>query len=486
MNASSRQSTTTVADIVVVGAGMAGHCTALAAAEAGAQVLWLEKTPAPGGSTAMCGGALAFAGTDIQKAKGIQDSAELLEEDLMKAGKYRNDRALVHEYAQRQYDAYRWLTALGVRIESVSLSGSQSVPRNHATNPQEALQCLRRHALDSGRVTLRTGAAVKRLVVEGGPADRQIVGVELEDGERVMARGGVVLATGGFSRASDLVERFAPELRAARPMGGEGNTGDGLRMAWALGADMADMGHAKGTFGAPVEAPLPGYEGRAPRIVSAMYRGAIIVNRDGKRFVDESVSYKVIGDVCLQQPGVVGFQIFDQQVMDQSAPLPSVADYQGALAAGMLKKAETLEDLAAILGIDWSSLRHTVSVYNEACLGLRPDECGRTSLSTGFGKPTPVERGPFYGVACTTGLTSTFCGVRTDTRARVLDVFGTPMEGLYAVGEVTGGFHGETYMSGSSLGKGCVFGRIAAAHAAHRAGIGPGVPPLAADPRSGG
>ena len=458
-------------DVVVVGAGMAGHCAALAAAQAGARVLWLEKQSQPGGSTAMCGGALAFAGTDLQKAKGIQDSPELLEEDLMKAGKYRNDRALVHEYAVRQHDAYRWLTGLGVRIESVSLSGSQSVPRNHATQPQEALACLRAHALNSGRVTLRTSAAVQRLWVDATGGERVVKGVELSTGERISAPGGVILATGGFSRAPDLVDKFAPELAAARPMGGEGNTGDGLRMAWALGADMADMGHAKGTFGAPVEAPAPGYEGRAPRIVSAMYRGAIIVNQHGRRFVDESVSYKVIGDACLRQPGVVGFQIFDQRVMDQSAPLPSVADYQGALAAGLIKQADSLQSLAQRLRIEWEGLQDTVARYNAACEGLQADEWGRQSLSTGFGRPTPVATAPFYGIACTTGLTSTFCGIRTDVHARALDVFGQPITGLYAIGEVTGGFHGETYMSGSSLGKGCVFGRIAADHAARRAGV---------------
>ncbi|NBU87972.1 MAG: FAD-dependent oxidoreductase [Betaproteobacteria bacterium] len=471
MTTDKSSSSHTAFDVVVVGAGMAGHCAALAGAQAGARVLWLEKQSEPGGSTAMCGGALAFAGTDIQRAKGIEDSPELLEEDLMKAGKYRNDRALVHEYAVRQYDAYRWLTGLGVRIESVSLSGSQSVPRNHATHPQEALACLRAHALNSGKVTLRTSAAVRRLWVEAEAGVREVKGVVLESGERIASLGGVILATGGFSRAADLVERFAPELSAARPMGGEGNTGDGLRMAWALGADMADMGHAKGTFGAPVETPRPGYEGRAPRIVSAMYRGAIIVNRLGRRFVDESVSYKVIGDVCLRQPGVVGFQIFDQRVMDQSAPLPSVADYQGALAAGLIKQADSLQALAQMLGVDWAGLDHTVQQYNAACRGLQADEWGRQSLSTGFGKPTPVEKAPFYGIACTTGLTSTFCGIRTDVHARALDVYGEPIFGLYAVGEVTGGFHGEAYMSGSSLGKGCVFGRIAADHAAARAGV---------------
>ncbi len=457
-----------VFDVIVVGAGMAGHCAALAAAQAGGQVALLEKTPRYGGSTAMCGGAFAFAGTDIQKDKGIPDSPELLEEDLMKAGKHRNDRALVHTYATLQHDAYRWLQGLGIAFDQVSLSGSQSVPRNHGTDPKAALALLHRYALEAG-VDFRTGHAASRLLTAGEGATRRVIGLELADGQRLHARGGVILATGGFSRAADIVERFVPELRAARPMGGEGNTGDGLRMAWALGADMADMGHAKGTFGAPVEAPLPGHEDRAPRIVSAMYRGAIVVNRLGRRFVDESVSYKVIGDRCLHQPGVVAFQVFDQTVMDQSSPLPSVADYRAALAAGMIKQADSLDALAAVLGIDVDGLRETVRRYNAACDGREPDEYGRVSLSTGYGKPTRLERGPFYGIACTTGLTSTYCGVRTDTTARVLDVFGQPIAGLYAAGEVTGGFHGETYMSGSSLGKGCVFGRLAAADAVRAA-----------------
>ena len=252
-------------------------------------------------------------------------------------------------------------------------------------------------------------------------------------------------------------------------MGGEGNTGDGLRMAWALGADLLDMGQAKGTFGAPVAAPRPGTESRAPLLVSAMYRGAIVVNRGGVRFIDESVSYKLIGDRCLQQDGALAFQVFDQQVMDQSSPLPSVADYRGAFEAGLIRQAPTLAALAAGLGIDAQGLQATVERYNRACRGEANDEWGRRSLSTGFGRPTAVERAPFYGIACTTGLTSTYCGLRTDATARVIDVFERVIPGLYAVGELVGGFHGAAYMSGSSLGKGCVFGRIAAADAAARA-----------------
>lgn len=455
-------------DVVVIGAGMAGHCAAIEAARRGARVLLLEKTALYGGSTRMCGGAFAFAGTEVQRRNEIPDSAQLLEQDLLEAGKHRNDKALVHVYAERQYETYEWLQAMGLRFDKVSLSGSQSVPRNHSIDPVLVLETLHAQALAAG-VAYRAGAHVERLLTEGEGDARRVTGVVLKDGERIGARGGVVIATGGFSRAPDLVERFAPHLREARPMGGHGNTGDGLRMAWALGADLIDLGYVKGTFGAPVATPAPGKEEVAPRLVSAMYRGAIIVNRAGRRFVNESVSYKTIGDRCLEQPERLGFQVFDQRVMDQSSPLPTVADYKGALDAGLVKQADSLEALAAALGIDAAALRETVDAYNRACDGAEPDAFGRTSLSTGYGKPTRVETGPFYGLACTTGLTSTYCGLHIDVDARVLDVYKRPIEGLYATGEVMGGFHGETYMSGSSLAKGCIFGRLAAQHAVARA-----------------
>jgi fumarate reductase flavoprotein subunit len=454
-------------DVIVVGAGLAGNCAALEAARLNGSVLLLEKTGRYGGSTRMCGGAFAFAGTEVQKRAGIADTPALLEEDLMKAGAYRNDRTIVHVYAERQYEAYQWLQALGIKFDKVSLSGSQSVPRNHSTDPIEVLELLHGHVLKSG-VTYLANAPVERLLTAAEGEGRKVVGVSLSSGQRYLAKGGVVLATGGFSRAADLVERFVPHLRAARPMGGYGNTGDGLRMAWAMGADLLDMPYAKGSFGAPFDPPAKDVEDSVPRLISAMYRGAIIVNNAGRRFIDESISYKTIGDRCLMQPDAKAFQIFDQTVMDQSAPLPTVADFKAALKAGMIIQAGTPGELAVRLDIDKGALQETIQKYNDGCLGVAPDEFGRTSLSTGYGKPTRVETAPFYGYPCTTGLTSTYCGLRTDQSARVLDVFGEPIAGLYATGEIMGGFHGEAYMSGSSLAKGCIFGRLAAQHAVNR------------------
>jgi fumarate reductase flavoprotein subunit len=458
-------------DVVVVGAGMAGHCAALEAARLGASVVLLEKMPAYGGSTAMCGGAFAFAGTRVQREQGIADTPELLEQDLLTCGQHANEPQVVHAYAEHQYDAYRWLESLGLDFDNVTLSGGQSVPRLHSLDPKHMLRVLHQALLDAGGA-FRVNAGARRLLTGGEDTERRVIGVELANGERVMAQGGVIIATGGFSRSRDLVARFAPHLADAKPMGGEGNTGDGLRMAWALGADLVDMGFTKGTFGAPAAAPLAGKEKIAPHLVHTMYKGGIVVNTKGDRFVNESLSYKLIGEECLKQPGRIGVQVFDQRIMDQSAPFPTVDDYNSALEAGLIQRADSLDELAGLLGLPAEALKGTVARYNAAAEGRGGDKMGRDCLTAGYGTVPTLSAAPFYGIACTTGLNSTYCGLRTDAGARVLDVFGQPIAGLYATGEVMGGLHGASYLSGSSLAKGCIFGRLAAQDAYRRMGQG--------------
>lgn len=455
-------------DVIVVGAGMGGHCAALEAAQAGSRTVLLEKMLAYGGSTAMCGGAFAFAGTDVQKRQGIADTPDLLEQDLIACSHHAGDPAVMHAYAQHQYEAYRWLERLGLVFDNVTLNGGQSVPRLHSLDPKAMLRLLHKALADAGG-EFRANAGVQRLLTRGEDRQREVIGVELLSGEKLLADGGVVIATGGFSRSRDMVARFAPHLAEAKPMGGEGNTGDGLRIAWALGADMVDMGFTKGTFGAPAGTPLPGKEAIAPHLVHTMYKGGLIVNLKGDRFVNESESYKVIGEATLKQPERIGIQVFDHTIMAQSAPFPTVDDYNAALDAGLIQKADTIAELAAVMGLPVQRLEDTVARYNAAARGQAPDNMRRDCLTAGYGQVPPVAVAPFYAIACTTGLNSTYCGLHTDAGARVLDVFGAPIAGLYATGEVMGGLHGASYLSGSSLAKGCIFGRLAAQDARRRA-----------------
>jgi fumarate reductase flavoprotein subunit len=454
-------------DVIVVGAGWAGHCAAIAALESGARTLLLEKTELYGGSSAMCGGSFAFAGTDIQLENGIKDSEDALLADLTETGGGLSKADILQAYVDKQLSTYYWLKDLGMRFDRVAISSNQSVPRNHSTDPVQALNLLHDKALSSPRFRYLPNCGAKELITD---ADGAVVGLRTDSGEDIRAAGGVVLATGGFSRSEDLIARFAPFARSAKKMGGFGNTGDGLKMAWALGADMLDMGNVSPTFGAALVQPDADMQDPPPRILQIMYKGAIVVNKIGKRFVNESVSYKKIGRECMSQPEQAGFQIFDRQVMSQSAPLPRNVNYKRALEAGLIYEAETIRDLALKLGVDADNLVNTVEAYNQACDNKTVDEFGRVSLSSGFGRPTKIDQGPYYGYPCVPGLTSTFCGLATDAQARVLTVFGKTVPGLYAIGELMGGLHGENYMSGSSLGKGCIFGKLAGEDAANRAG----------------
>lgn len=455
-----------ITDVIVIGGGLAGHCAALAAAEAGVQVWLIEKQPQIGGSTVLSSGYFAFAGTDLQARAGIQDSGEALYQALREVGEHQNCEELVHAYVDHQIDAYHWLRAQGVAFGNVIMSSGQSVARSHSTLPREVIAALARQVQSNGAITTLTQCAAERLV-RAGP-DQPVAGVIVRMRGQLRALGarkGVVLACGGFSMSEELLRLFAPNQAKALRYGGPGNTGDGIRMAWRLGAGFADMGYVKGTFGSH---PQADHSQHWTQSILAVYRGAIVVNRQGTRFVDESVSYKLLGDAVLMQPEAIGYQIFDQTVMDRSSPGVALFDFEPALKLGLLMQADTLGELADRVGIARTALSATVGRYNGFVAAGHDADFGRNSLSSGGGALTKIERPSFYAFCSTSMVLATYCGLTVDPTTRVLDVFGEPIAGLYAAGEMTGGFHGVAYMTGTSLGKCAVFGRIAGRNAAAR------------------
>lgn len=198
----------------------------------------------------------------------------------------------------------------------------------------------------------------------------------------------------------------------------------------------------------------------------AVYKGAIAVNSAGRRFTNESLPYKEIGDACLAQPGAIGYQIFDQRVMDGDDPSVEIYSFSGRLATGLLLKADTLDDLAKQIGVPADELTRTVEAYNAAARAGQPDEQGRTTLTGGYGTPFPLEQPPYYAHPSTTVVLATYCGLTITQDTNVVNVFGETIEGLYAAGELTGGLHGAGYVTGTSIGKAGVFGRLAGLAAA--------------------
>lgn len=449
-------------DVIVVGAGLAGCTAALTAVESGAKVLLLEKGEAFGGSSVKAGGGMLFAGTDLQQAAGVEDDNERLREAILDAGRGKNDPAPVQAYLDHQLDTYEFMRGHGVEFV-LHMTGTDQVSRMHAAPQGQAVQVLHDEFLSSDHAEYWTTARARRLVQD---ESGRVVGLVVDhDGEQVTvsARQAVVLTSGGFARDRDLLQTFAPAWVDATKMGGVDNTGDGLRMAWAVGADLADMGYVEASFGASIKnyPDLTEDLESEPRLLYPTSQGGIIVNLDGKRFVDENLNYKIVSGVCEQQPKRIAFQLFDQSIMDRSQPAPTPSDFKSALADGYLIEAHTVEELAEQLGFDPAVLRDTVDTYNRYVDEGHDADFGRAVSDYGVERGGRLDAPPFYAFPCRSGLTTTYCGIRVDQQMRVKDVFGAPIDGLFAAGEVVGGFHGATYLSGTGLGKAGVLGRAA-------------------------
>jgi flavocytochrome c len=449
------------ADVVIVGGGLAGAAAALEAVNAGADVLLLEKMADTGGSSAMGGGCLAFAGTDLQTANGVEDSSDLLKKDLIEVGQGGNVKELIQVYVQ--HETYQWLKAAGAEFSPiVEASSGQSVPRVHTVDPADLVRLLISHAKASGRARVLTSTPVWRLTID---TERRVTGLAARlNGElvRFEARKAVILCSGGFSRNKDLIRRFVVGYENALITGGEGNVGDGLKMGWSLGADFRDMTYIKGTFG-----KHPTDETNV-HSCQAVYKGAIAVNQDGKRFVDESISYKLLGDACLRQPYGAAFQILDQDIFEQGDNRVRILDFERRLEDGLMLKAETLDALAEIIDVPADTLKATVDEYNAFVRAANDKAFGRKHLVHNHGALRRIERAPFYAYPSTTVIFGTYCGLAVDREMQVRDVYGEPIDGLLAAGEVVGGLHGAAYMTGSALGKAVIFGRLAARTAVAR------------------
>ncbi len=445
-------------ELVIVGGGLAGFSAALEAAQSGHEVILIEKQADTGGSSAMSGGCLAFAGTDLQRENKIDDSSELLFKDLREVGQFENDEALVRVYTDNQLDTYEWLKQAGVQFgQHIEASSGQSVPRVHNVDPADTVRIVAARAKETGKVQVLTSTAAQCLL--RNEATGRVEGVAvIQDGKAFSVRGrfGVLLASGGFCRNAELVHKYAPQYDAAVFIGGEGNVGDGLKMAWKIGADNRDMVYIKGTYG-----KHPTDETNHHSCL-AVYKGAIAVNQDGKRFVDESISYKLLGDACIRQPYGATYQILDRKILESGDNLTRILDLERRLEEGLMIEADTLEQLAGLIEVPADVLLETVSVYNSYVDAGDDPDFGRRHLVHQHGELVRIEHGPFYAYPSTAAVFGTYCGLCIDSGMRVLDVYGNVLEGLYAAGEIVGGLHGAAYMTGTALGKAAIFGRVAA------------------------
>ena len=428
------------------------------AAELGLKVTLLEKMSTSAGNTIYAAGFLLGVHTSFQAGKNDADSVDAFYEDMMKVSQGKGDPKLTRKVAEDADKTLEWLHksaginfAAGSKLVWPMLSRAHLVTGKVKPGGAQLSLSLIERAKALG-VDLRFNTKAVAILQDEKTGAVNGVRIKTKEGlSELRSKKGVVIAAGGWARSEDLLRRFTPAAEKALKLGGLGNTGDGTKMAWALGADLLDVSYTKATYG---------FNPKTKTSAFVMYNGAVIVNKKGERFADESRPYKELGELVMQEPDGIGYQVYDAAIHAEAQKDPlAKTDYLKK--NGELFEADTLEALAGKIGVPADALVRTVKAYNEG-LARGADAFGRTSLSAGGGKPQPITKSPFYAFAATACLLSTYCGPKIDTEARVVNIFGEVIPGLWAAGEGTGGFHGAAYMSGTSVGKAVIFGKIAA------------------------
>ncbi|MDO5532379.1 flavocytochrome c [Sutterella sp.] len=440
-------------DVIVVGAGGAGLAAALAAAEAGASVLVLEKQSEIGGNTRVSGGYFACVDPKRQSRMGIEDSEDLFLTQLIASGGSAADPELCRVLVANAGKTLLWLESHGMRFQDtvIELYGSHW-PRVHKPlmpMGEGYIHTLSGAAIRRG-VRIRTKTPVTKLIVREGRVAGVVAG---SDGEEIFAKRGVILASGGFGANRRMVAEVAPQLAGLTTSNQPGSTGEMLLAAKEAGAVLVGMPYIQCLPGCP-----PGRTHRV-RLHNDVSR-FILVNAQGKRFIREDGRRDVLRDAVLALPERYAYSIVDDEGL-RSYNIVFQKETVIGIETGDAWRGDSIAELATAMGLPPEALERTVERYNE---GVRQghDEVDKAPAVLRYELKTP----PFW--ACYVGMTVhyTMGGMRISPRAEVLRADGSPIPGLYAAGEATGGVHGVNRMGANGINDAVVFGRIAGTSAA--------------------
>ena len=494
----SAEDSTVEADVVVVGAGGAGMTAAITAAGEGKSVVILESQSMVGGNSVRATGGMNAGKTVYQdenefgESAGVEktlktaaekyadnetitalaktvseqwaayqanptgyfDSVELMELDTMIGGKGINDPELVETLCANSADAIDWLDEHGITLHDVSSFGGASVKRIHRPVNAEGktvsvgsymIPLLQENCEKAGVKMMLDTTATEILTDANGAA----VGVKATgaSGETVTVNAkAVVLATGGFGANLDMVVKYKPELKGFMTTNAPGIQGQGIEMAQAIGAATVDMDQIQ---------IHPTVEANTAALITEGLRGdgAILINEEGKRFIDEVGTRDVVSAAEIAQTGSYSWLVVDQAMVDASSVI------QGYIKKGYTVTGETYEELGKAMGVDAAAFAETMDKWNGYVEAKNDPDFGRTSFAN------PLNTAPYYAVKVTAGVHHTMGGLKINANTEVLNEKGEVIPGLFAAGEVTGGVHGANRLGGNAVADFTVFGRIAGAAA---------------------
>ena len=497
-NDATAEDSTVDADVVVVGAGGAGMTAAITAAAEGKSVVVLESQSMVGGNSVRATGGMNAAKTVYQdenefgESAGVEktlktaaekyadnetitalaktvseqwaayqanptgyfDSVELMELDTMIGGKGINDPELVETLCANSADAIDWLDEHGITLHNVSSFGGASVKRIHRPVNAEGktvsvgsymIPLLQENCEKAGVKMMLDTTATEILTDANGAA----VGVKATgaSGETVTVNAkAVVLATGGFGANLDMVVKYKPELKGFMTTNAPGIQGQGIEMAQAIGAATVDMDQIQ---------IHPTVEANTAALITEGLRGdgAILINEEGKRFIDEVGTRDVVSAAEIAQTGSYSWLVVDQAMADASSVI------QGYIKKGYTVTGATYEELGKAMGVDAAAFAETMEKWNGYVEAKNDPDFGRTSFAN------KLDTAPYYAIKVTAGVHHTMGGLKINANTEVLNEKGEVIPGLFAAGEVTGGVHGANRLGGNAVADFTVFGRIAGAAA---------------------
>ena len=492
------EDSTVDADVVVVGAGGAGMTAAITAAAEGKSVVILESQSMVGGNSVRATGGMNAGKTVYQdenefgESAGVEktlktaaekyadnetitalaktvseqwaayqanptgyfDSVELMELDTMIGGKGINDPELVETLCANSADAIDWLDEHGITLHNVSSFGGASVKRIHRPVNAEGktvsvgsymIPLLEENCKKAGvQILLNTTANEILTDANGAAAGIKATG---STGETVTVNAkAVVLTTGGFGANLDMVVKYKPELKGFMTTNAAGIQGQGIEMAQAIGAATVDMDQIQ---------IHPTVEANTAALITEGLRGdgAILINEEGQRFIDEVGTRDVVSAAEIAQTGSYSWLVVDQAMVDASSVI------QGYIKKGYTVTGETYEELGKAMGVDEAAFAETMEKWNGYVEAKNDPDFGRTSFAN------PLNTAPYYAVKVTAGVHHTMGGLKINANTEVLNEKGEVIPGLFAAGEVTGGVHGANRLGGNAVADFTVFGRIAGAAA---------------------
>ena len=430
----------TSTDILVIGGGGAGIVSAIYAAKEGKNVILIEKLAALGGNTIISATGITASDTVLHEQSGISFTKEDHFQRTMTTSKDLANPELVRILVDSSSDAIDWLIELGVKLKVRSEAEPFWIVPQEGHYGAQLFQAFINEANKYQNLEVRTSTKALELIVE----DNKVVGAKVENqGETYTIKANaVVMATGGLNNNPEMIAHYnAMYKNIHTEMTTPGATGDGIIMGLAAGADLVDMEYFQVR---PLSSNGNWYH---ERIVSSADISGILVNKEGNRFVNETIAPRSMAAEILKQSDALAYIIFDQRVAE-------TADGKKAFVIGRGVKADSIAELAKLIDLDESVLVDTVEHYNE-----EHDDFGRTV----FGK---ITEGPFYAIKTLPSNHYTMGGLKVNANAQVISKSGTPIAGLFAAGEVMGGLYGDGRVAGNNTLDDIVFGMIAGKNAA--------------------